>query len=65
MSQNNRPAYNPEGLPACVVARAVQKAAHSWCYVTPEGCTFYVPKVQAERMLAAHGGAIYQPELSL
>ena len=60
---NVRPEFNPSGLPATVVARAVEKSAASWCYVTPDGGTFYVSETKARTMLAAHGGEIFAPSL--
>ena len=58
---NVRPEFDASGLPASVVARATEKAAASWCYVTPDGGTFYVSKAKARAMLAANGGEIFPP----
>ena len=56
-----RPEFNPEGLPESVKARAVQKAAQSWCYVTPDGRSFYVTEQQALKMQASGGGEVFPP----
>lgn len=58
---NIRPEFNSAGLPASVIARAVEKAAASWCYVTTDGGTFYVSETKARAMLAANGGEIFPP----
>jgi hypothetical protein len=60
---HGRPAFDPTGLPEAVVARAVEKAAASWCYVTPAGGTFYVSESKARGMLARYGdGFLFPPE---
>jgi hypothetical protein len=59
---NTRPAFSANGLPESVKARATIKAAASWCYVSPEGGTFYVSEEKARRMLAANGGQVFPPK---
>lgn len=56
-----RPEYNTAGLPVSVVARMAQKAAQSWCYVTPEGNSFYVSEDQAKAMQERGGGSVFEP----
>ena len=56
-----RPTINTDGLPECVKARVSQKAAQSWCYVTPDGRDFYVTEQQARNMQAEHGGEVFPP----
>ncbi len=62
MIPTSRPAFDPTGLPADVIPRAVAKAAASWCYVTSEGGTFYVAERKARAMLASGDGAIFPPQ---
>lgn len=60
----NRPAFNTAGLESispAVVARMVAKANASWCYVTPDGRSFFVTETQAKNMQAKDGGAVYPP----
>lgn len=62
MAVQTRPAFDPTGLPVEVHSRALAKAAASFCYVSPEGGTFYISEAKAQRMFAAYGGAIFPPE---
>jgi hypothetical protein len=60
----SRPELNTAGLetlPAATVARMVAKAQQSWCYVTPDGRSFFVTEAQANGMRAKNGGAVYPP----
>ncbi len=57
----NRPEFNSAGLPQSVRAAAERKAARSWCYVSPDGCTFYVSQSQAKAMQASDGGEVFPP----
>ena len=56
-----RPEFNPQGLPATIAARVISKAAASSCYVHPEGGTFYVDMLRADRMATLHGGEVFAP----
>lgn len=60
----SRPTLNTaglEGLPAAVLNRMVQKSRQSWCYVTPDGRSFYVTEAQAKGMFERHGGEVFPP----
>ena len=61
-----RPTFNPEGLPESMKQRAADKAAASWCYVTPQGATFYVSEAQAHAMFTRNpNGAIFPPQANV
>lgn len=57
-----RPQFNTEGLPLNLAALATKRAASQWCYVTPDGRTFYVAEEHARKMQERSGGDIYPPE---
>ena len=59
---HHRPAFDPSGLPASVAGLASEKAARSWCYVTPDGRTFYLDdEDKARKIQAMHNGKIFPP----
>ena len=58
---HTRPPFDPSGLPPTVVARAVSKAAASWCYVAPDGSTFYISEKKARQLLETNGGWLFAP----
>jgi hypothetical protein len=59
---NTRPTFTPpHGIPHAIAARMAEKAAASWCYVTPDGRSFYVDERKARAMLASHGGTVHAP----
>lgn len=62
--EKKRPTFNGEGLPAVVRARAEQKAAASWCYVSPDGRSFFVSARVALAMRARNGGNVFPPKVS-
>lgn len=63
----NRPALNTAGLeslPAATLARMVEKSLASWCYVTPDGRSFFVEEWQAKGMQDKNGGEVFPPVAS-
>lgn len=59
-----RPAFNAAGLPESIRELAIAKAARSWCYVTPDGRTFYFGEERAKAVQAKRGGEVWPPETS-
>lgn len=57
-----RPKFNGNGLSAAVRHLAERKAAASWCYVSPEGGSFYLAESTVRAMQARYGGDIFPPE---
>ena len=59
---NTRPEFNASGLPASIVIIIETKAARQWCFVAPDGGSFYVDEATAKAMQAEHGGDVFPPK---
>lgn len=56
-----RPVIDTSGLSKSMAELVANRVSHLWCYLMPDGRTFYVSERAAHDMQKKHGGIVYPP----